>query len=152
VTGYDGSVFAQVDTHAPLVSTAATRRSVIAAGAATVAVVAAPDVAEAAVPTRSRFERLVGETFEATLDGRRLRLRLDDVLDATHRPPRLRGARLARWRRESYVLVFSTRATLQQGTWSLRSRRSGRFRLFLVPGADRGARTAVTATFNGWRG
>ncbi|KQV67860.1 hypothetical protein ASC64_11715 [Nocardioides sp. Root122] len=141
-----------MDTHAPLVSTAATRRTVIAAGAATVVTVAAPDVAEAAVPTRSRFDRLVGETFEATREGRRLRLRLDAVEDASYRPPRLRGARLATWRRESYVLVFSTRATLEQGTWSLRARRSGRFRMFLVPGADRGKRTAVTATFNGWRG
>ena len=102
-----------MDTHARLVSTAATRRTVIAAGAATVVTVAAPD---------------------------------------SYRPPRLRGARLATWRRESYVLVFSTRATLEQGTWSLRARRSGRFRMFLVPGADRGKRTAVTATFNGWRG
>jgi hypothetical protein len=141
-----------VDTHAPLVSTAATRRTVIAAGAATVVTVAAPDVAEAAVPTRSRFDKLVGETFEATREGRRLRLRLDAVEDASYRPPRLRGARLATWRRESYVLVFSTRATLEQGTWSLRARRSGRFRMFLVPGADRGKRTVVTATFNGWRG
>lgn len=141
-----------MDTHAPLVSTAATRRMVIAAGAATVVTVAAPDVAEAAVPTRSRFDRLVGETFEATREGRRLRLRLDAVEDASYRPHRLRGARLATWRRESYVLVFSTRATLEQGTWSLRSRRSGRFRMFLVPGADRGRRTVVTATFNGWRG
>ena len=141
-----------MDTHAPLVSTAATRRPVIAAGAAPVVTVAAPDVAEAAVPTRSRFDTLVGETFEATREGRRLRLRLDAVEDASYRPPRLRGARLATWRRESYVLVFSTRATLEQGTWSLRSRRSGRFRMFLVPGAATGKRTVVTATFNGWRG
>jgi hypothetical protein len=152
MTGYDGSVFAQVDTHAPLVSTAATRRTVIAASAATVVTVAAPDVAEAAVPTRSRFDKLVGETFEATREGQRLTLRLDAVEDASYRPPRLRGTKLARWRRKSYVLVFSTRATLDQGTWSLRARRSGRFRLFLVPGADTGKRTVVTATFNGWRG
>ncbi|MDR7252489.1 hypothetical protein J2X46_001465 [Nocardioides sp. BE266] len=141
-----------MDTHAPLVSTAATRRTVIAAGAATVATVAAPDVAEAAVPTRTRFEKLVGETFEATRGGRRLKLRLDAVDDAAYRPRHLRGRKLARWRRESYVLVFSTRATLEQGTWSLRARRSGRFRLFVVPGADIGKRTVVTATFNGWRG
>jgi hypothetical protein len=141
-----------VDTHAPLVSTAATRRTVIAAGAATVATVAAPDVAEAAVPTRSRFDKLVGETFEATRGGRRLKLRLDAVEDASYRPPRLRGTKLAKWRRKSYVLVFTTRATVEQGTWSLRTRRSGRFRLFIVPGADAGKRTVVTATFNGWRG
>lgn len=142
-----------MDILAPLAATAATRRTVVAAGVATVATVVAPDVAEAATaPDRSRFEKLVGESFEATRDGRRITLRLDDVRDASYRPPRLRGTRLARWRRQSYVLVFSTRASVDQGTWSLRSRRTRRFRLFVVPGADTSKRTVVTATFNGWRG
>ncbi|WP_210649059.1 hypothetical protein [Nocardioides sp. SYSU D00065] len=142
-----------MDARIPLVSTAATRRTVVAAGVATVATVAAPDVAEAArAPRRSRFDKLVGETFVATRDGRRVALRLDAVQDAPYRPPGLRGERLARWRRQSYVLVFTTRGVVEQGTWSLRARRSRRFRLFVVPGADRGRRTVVTATFNGWRG
>jgi hypothetical protein len=142
-----------VDTHAPTLTMAATRRTVVAAGVATVATIAAPDVAEAArAPRRARFEKLVGETFEATLDGRRVRLRLDAVQDAAFRPPRLRGKRLAKWRRKSYVLVFSTRGSLEQGTWRLRSRRTRRFRLFLVPGPGPGKRTIVTASFNGWRG
>lgn len=136
-----------------LVSTAATRRTVIAAGAAAVATIAAPDVAEAVTaPRRARFEKLVGETFEATKDGRTVRLRLDAVEDASYRPPRLRGKRLAKWRRKSYVLVFSTRGTVDQGTWSLKTRRARRFRLFVVPGPDGAKRTVVTATFNGWRG
>ena len=149
-----------MDTTAPLLShvtsgvvpTAATRRTVVAAGVATVATIAAPDVAEAATaPKRARFERLVGETFEAARDGRRVKLRLDAVQDAPHRPARLRGKRLAKWRRKSYVLVFSTRGTVDQGTWSLKTRRARRFRLFVVPGRDTGKRTVVTATFNGWR-
>ena len=142
-----------MDTLAPLAATAATRRTVVAAGVATVATVVAPDVAEAATaPERSRFEKLVGESFEATRDGRRIRLRLDEVRDASYRPPRLRGTSLARWRRQSYVLVFSTRASIDQGTWSLRSRRTRRFRLFVVPGSEQHKRSVVTATFNGWRG
>ncbi|SEB55022.1 hypothetical protein SAMN04489844_0490 [Nocardioides exalbidus] len=127
----------------------------IAAGAATVVTVAAPDIAEAATaPKRARFEKLVGETFEATLGGRTLKLRLDAVEDGDYRPRGLKGKKLAKWRRKSYVLVFSTRATAEQGTWSLKTRRSHRFRLFLVPGmpAAKGKRTQVTATFNGWRG
>jgi hypothetical protein len=143
-----------VDTTAPL-ATAATRRTVIAAGAATVATVAAPDVAEAATaPERARFEKLVGETFRATMDGRTIKLRLDAVEDADYRPRGLKGKKLATWRRQSFVLVLSTRATVGQGTWSLRTRRSGRFPLFVVPGpaAGKGKRTVVTATFNGWRG
>ncbi|CAM3578930.1 DUF6916 family protein [Nocardioides zeicaulis] len=143
-----------MDPSTNLPATAAGRRTVVAAGVATAAVLAAPDLAEAAAaPDRERFEKLVGETFEATLEGRTVRLRLDAVTDAGHRPPRLRGARLARWRRTSYVLTFSTRATVRQGTWTLRSRRVRRFPLFVVPGAaDRRGRTVVTATFNGWRG
>lgn len=125
----------------------------MAAGAATLATVAAPDVAEAlAAPRRARFERLVGETFEATKDGRRVKLRLDAVEDAAHRPRGLRGKRLAKWRRKSYVLVFSTRGAVDQGTWSLKTRRARRFRLFVVPGGAGAKRTVVTATFNGWRG
>ena len=142
-----------MDTHASLVATAATRRTVVAAGVATVATVASPDVAEAATaPERARFEKLVGESFVATRDGRRVTLRLDAVQDASCRPPRLRGTSLARWRRQSFVLVLSTRDSLDQGTWILRSRRTRRFPLFVVPEADRGKRTVVTATFNGWRG
>ncbi|GAA5109595.1 hypothetical protein GCM10023339_09870 [Alloalcanivorax gelatiniphagus] len=142
-----------MDSTAALVSTAATRRTVVAAGVATVATIAAPDVAEAATTLeRSRFEKLVGETFVATRDGRRVNLRLDAVEDASYRPPRLRGRRLAKWRRTSYVLVFSTRATVEQGTWSLKTRRARRFPLFVVPGPDTGRRTHLSATFNGWRG
>ena len=134
-------------------STSATRRTVVAAGVAGVAVVAAPDVAEAAtLPRRSRFDDLVGETFVATRDGRQVRLRLDAVDDSSYRPSRLRGPDLARWRRKSFVLVFSTHADIDQGTWSLKGRRTGRFRLFVVPGQQRGRRGVVTASFNGWRG
>lgn len=134
-------------------STSATRRTVVAAGVAGVATVAAPDIAEAAtLPRRSRFEKLVGETFVATKDGRRVRLRLDAVDDASYRPRGLRGPALARWRRKSFVLVFSSRADIEQGTWRLKASRTGGFRLFVVPGPVRGRRSVVTATFNGWRG
>lgn len=144
-----------MDPSTTLPTVVAGRRTVVAAGMATAAALAAPDVAHAApsAPERERFEKLVGETFEATLEGRTVRLRLDGVTDADVRPPKLRGARLARWRASSYVLTFSTRATVRQGTWTLRSRRSRRFPLFVVPGAtDRRGRALVTATFNGWRG
>lgn len=113
----------------------------------------APDIAEAAtLPRRSRFEKLVGETFVATHQGRKVRLRLDAVSDASYRPSGLRGADLARWRRKAFVLVFSTRSDIEQGTWSLRTQRSSRFRLFVVPGRTEGRHATVTATFNGWKG
>ena len=161
VTGHERIGISLVETTAPLLAqltsrtlpTAATRRTVVAAGVATVASIAVPDVAEAVTaPRRSRFEKLVGETFEATRDGRRVKLRLDAVQDAAYRPSRLRGKRLAKWQRTSYVLVFSTRATVDQGTWSLKTRRARRFQLFVVPGPGTGKRSVVTATFNGWRG
>lgn len=134
------------------------RRTVVAAGAVGAAIGAlGPAIPGAAAagrvpPSRARLEKLVGRTFTARAGGRRVRLRLDEVRDAPHRPPGLRRARLARWRSRAYVLVFSTRAVPEQDTWMLDHPRTGRFRLFLVPGqVRRGHRTVMTATFNGWR-
>lgn len=131
------------------------RRTVLAASAVGVASVALlpEDAFAAPVPKRARWEKLVGRTFVATLDGRRIKLRLDVVENPSYRPRGLTKRARQRWRDSSYVLRFSTHGRPAQGTWTLRHPRTGRIRVFVVPGqVQRGRRTSVTATFNGWRG
>lgn len=145
------------------------RRTVVVAGAAGAAALAVTPRAQARVvrraPGRGRWDELVGTTFTATLAGRRVVVRLDEVLDVGAVPAGLAKRRLAQWRRKTFRLVFTARQELEQGTWTLRHPRTGRIQVFLVPGgpvppgtkkaggarAGKG-RTSASAVFNGWKG
>ncbi len=134
------------------------RRTVVVgtAAAASLAVLGEPAAAAAApgrLPKRGRWEKLVGEKFTATLEGRTVTLRLDSVEDGAFRPARLSAKKLAKWRRKTYVLRFSTRHEVAQGNWVLRNRRTGRLALLVVPGGPaQGKRAVATSTINSWKG
>jgi hypothetical protein len=105
-----------------------------------------------ALPTRVRFESLVGRTFTATHGGRTTRWRLDAVRDSPFRPAHLPKKRLTDWRHADFVLEWSTRGDPDQATYTMQHASTGSFRMFAVPGRLQHGRTSVTAVFNRWRG
>jgi len=135
---------------------AAERRTVLLGAAATGLVVGttaiAGEVEAATPPTRARFTALVGHTFVATRNGVNTRWRLEAVSNAPYRPRGLTTARLAAWRRADFVLAWSTTASPEQGSYTLKNPALGSFRLFVVPGDRAAGRTSLTAIFNRWRG
>ena len=133
------------------------RRTVVVAGAAGAATLALGGESAYAAPVRKapgrkRWEQLVGTKFTATLDGRTVTLRLDAVEDAMYRPREASKKLLAKWRRKTYVLVFSSSSATSEGLWTLRHRSTGRFQLYVQPSAAARGRATTRAVINGWKG